>query len=514
MNKTAKMTRLASVLFAVILSLSMFSFTAIAAPRIADGDKGSITVTNVDSTATATAYQIMTVNFNYDANQPADPEYIWADGAVAYISAHYPQYINTADHSVTDAYAELAKSDNSAQARTFFADLAAAIKDGSITATGKSAGVGPQTIGNLDMGSYLVLIEGGVKIYQPIAVNVVPTYNSATDSWSIDNQTITNTKSTLPTIDKQVDESQKNFSIGDDVHYTVTATVPTYPQNATAKAFEVSDTLSESLTYNKDAKVYGVGADNQQTLLTEGVDYTVATARLDGQTADFVIKFNYDKISQYTKVAVKYSAKLNEKTVIGDAGNKNAAKLIYNNNPYDNSTWKDGDSTVDVYSLGFDITKIDNTTQAALTGAEFTLSATEGGEAIHFVQTSAGHYTKAVDGQTGTTTLAVDNNGKLILSGLKAGTYYLTETKAPAGGYKVPSKPFTLTVKDDDNDGIADGFTTGYAEVKVENSKGFSLPSTGGAGTVMFAVGGVALIALGGAMIVVLRKKSKTAENN
>ena len=111
-----------------------------------------------------------------------------------------------------------------------------------------------------------------------------------------------------------------------------------------------------------------------------------------------------------------------------------------------------------------------------------------------------------------------ENMGKLILSGLDAGTYTLTETKAPAG-YVTLGAPKTITITDDkpamegdtanskpnglvdDGENSADGID-GYYELDVANSKGFTLPSTGGMGTVLFTAIGIVL--MGGGLVLLL----------
>ncbi|MBP3040219.1 LPXTG cell wall anchor domain-containing protein, partial [Bacillaceae bacterium Marseille-Q3522] len=74
-----------------------------------------------------------------------------------------------------------------------------------------------------------------------------------------------------------------------------------------------------------------------------------------------------------------------------------------------------------------EITKVDkNNPEAKLTGAEFTL--------------------KDVTGKVLQEGLITDENGKLVISGLKPGEYQLVETKAPTG-YEVNSTPIKFTIE-------------------------------------------------------------------
>ncbi len=511
MNTQSKklITKITAVFAALMLTLSMFATSALAA-GITNTDKGSITVTNVVDSATATAYKILNVKYDYTADQPASPEYFWADEVKDYVRAHYATYINADDSVNEEVYSAISADDS----KTFFADLALAIKNGTITLTGTSNGAGNTTINNLEMGTYLVLIEGGVKVYQPIAVNVIPTYNDGTGEWSIDNQTITNTKSTAPTVEKTA--NVKNASVNEQVEFTITATVPSYPENATANQFVISDKLPDGFTYNSDVKVYGVGADSTETILAAGTAYTVSTERPNALgTVDFALALKYAEVKGYSSIKVTYTATADKDFVLGTAGNVNTAFIDYNNNPYEDTSWKSDDSKATVYSYGIDITKVDKADHnKKLEGAEFTLSATDGGAAIKFVKTAEGVYKVADATQTAdaTETLVTVTDGKLQIEGLKAGTYYLKETKAPAGGYKVPSKAFEITIADDDNDGNVNGATSAYVSQEIENSTTYQLPSTGGSGTVMFTVGGILLVAVGATMFIVIRKKSAKAD--
>lgn len=122
------------------------------------------------------------------------------------------------------------------------------------------------------------------------------------------------------------------------------------------------------------------------------------------------------------------------------------------------------------------------------------------------------------------------NKGKLSIYGLDVGDYILKETKAPAG-YNLLSQPKKFTITDDENniagedalnkntpDGIIDDEdgveddkknSTGYISFDVINTQGFTLPTTGGMGTVLFTAGGVVLMGAGLVLLVVFLRRRR-----
>lgn len=129
------------------------------------------------------------------------------------------------------------------------------------------------------------------------------------------------------------------------------------------------------------------------------------------------------------------------------------------------------------------------------------------------------------------TGLTTDANGKITVSGLENGNYYLVETKT-AEGYNLLKSPVkveinvaysaettTTTTYNADGDVIATTVTTktftesngtandGIFGTTIINKQGFELPTTGGIGTLMFFIIGGVLIAGGICLITVPNKK-------
>ena len=258
--------------------------------------------------------------------------------------------------------------------------------------------------------------------------------------------------------------------------------------------------------------------------LTEGTDYTVTAPTASNNT--LTVAMNDFKAKQQAnagkKITVTYTATLNEKAVVGGAGNVNSATIQYSNNPSAGGTGESEPSKVRVFTYGFTVDKYTGNEYAdgatRLAGAEFTL-APKGGAAISFVQVTAGSaaenavYRVAKAGETGTTTtITTPANGKVVFQGLKNGEYTLTETKAPAGYNKLASAigvkvngqndgtdttDATVTITYNNDNGSDYDQTASNGVIPVQNKSGAILPGTGGMGTIAFTVIGVLVIALG-----------------
>lgn len=546
--KTNFLKRLAALCIALIMALGM---TMTVSADISADATGTISVTGAEADVQVTAYRLMDVNYDTTANQPVDPVYSWVDEIADWVSDNYSSYIG-ADNSVQEAFSAAKDTEIAA----FYDALAAQIRSNNITlassGTATANADGNANITVPKMGNYLVLVENGLKVYSPSAVNLVPEWEDG--QWVMSTPAVVDLKSEEIGIEKSAeiaDDGDLTASIGDTVNYTVTADVPGYPANTLAqnKIFNIYDTLQAGLTLEAGSfQVTGYvgGVEGTETNLTarntNNTYYTLTTngARdLENQNVSFSIVFDYDALkdgkgTRFDAVQVTYNATVDadaqafdSSTDTGNLGN--TAKLSYGNNPYaENATYKNKTDEAKVYTYGVNILKVDaKEPNTFLPGAQFTISAnSEGTDPIKFVSISDGVYRKATAAEeaTATETLTVGANtgriGKLSLEGLDAGTYYLTETKAP-DEYNKLGAPVEITIADIEpngivNDGIeaADGTEAadgadGYTDVTVKNSQGFQLPTTGGIGTVIFTACGVLLMGLGAAVIafVLMRRR-------
>ena len=293
-----------------------------------------------------------------------------------------------------------------------------------------------------------------------------------------------------PTISKKIensdiDDSNTTAAIGSDVTFTLTAD-KVGSSTEKAKMYKLTDTMSAGLTY-KEVKEVKVG-----TTVVSATDYKVTQ---NGQTVDIEFTSSYlsngdSAFYKADKVYVTYVATVNTAALISIAGelkpNTNHVDLHYTNN-------MDVDSditgnTVNVYTFTLNVGKVDgNNTTKPLPNATFKLTSKNDAE---FVKT-----------------LTTGTDGSVTFTGLKAGTYYVEETVAPEG-YNINSKKFEITIS---TQGIVTGDNVKDNKLVVTDFP-LSVPQTGGAGTVMFTVGGIALIACAGVLFFVVMRKKKTSK--
>ena len=337
-------------------------------------------------------------------------------------------------------------------------------------------------------------------------------------------------KNDIPDVNKYVSDTsdgtwsdKTDVDIGDTVYYKIEVSTGV-GNNA---AITLHDTMDSSLTLNrKDDEgvdtTFVVMANDAVVAPTDGTEanYTVTYGKADGCTFEIVFSEKFiTGLGDHETIFVYFDATLNEGAKIFGQSNDNKTHIQYSNQTSQ-------EHIVKVYTYDFYIVKID-TDVNLLPGAEFTLSS--GGNAIEFIK-SGNNYRVAKSGETGANPTLTSSDEKLHITGLDAGTYTLTETKAPSG-YNMAREPITIIIKGvtnvaadagkqgniySDADCTLQWKTSEYKEegevldntIEVINRTGSELPSTGGIGTTIFyIVGGILII--GAAVILIARRKSR-----
>ena len=393
-------------------------------------------------------------------------------------------------------------------------------------------------------------IVDGRPIYFSISQNTV-TYDSTktktsgvTTTVSNDDKQLTITlKNEKPDLTKEVLKNgataadwvhDTQYSIGDTIPYRITVAIPANIADLTK--FEITDTPTNLKDVVDSVDIAG---------LTKGTDYTV-TASGDGFKVAFVTPLTNDvKALAGGSITITYNAVLQGSAVIFGDGNPNTAKLEYSSKIVPSQGPGSGGDEPEPYSIEdkdvvytykAEIVKYKDSVADVnkIANVEFQLLTSATGDAVTVVDLGNGEYRLPVAGETGTTTtttLKTNSSGKITIKGLENGTYYLKETKT-IDGYNLLSAPVELKLNisevtiwkhetEFDNNGnkVKDYYetntttfggnttpaTTLYAK-DIINKKGFTLPQTGGLGTLTLSVIGCALV-LGGALVLVNSKK-------
>lgn len=362
------------------------------------------------------------------------------------------------------------------------------------------------------------------------------------------------------------DNHNADYGISDKVPYTLTIKVP--ENVADLQTFKITDTtLATQLVQDKTSvKVTGKDKNNndvkfESTDSKQGYAVDVQTDKkgYSVMTIDFnpkLYKTALEAVAGGT-ITIEYKAELKSGAVIADKGNLNTADLIYSRTTdttvdetaKGNEPYQIEDKSV-VYTFEVSIKKTGGTTSGEeLNGVTFDLykkveegtdKASTDGTKYSFRGTDYAFITSDAAtalGLDGTAkwikvkTLETKNNGTDKESGLPAGEYKLVETKT-VDGYNLLSEPVDAKLnleyttewntKVEYKDGketkreytktkyMRDGTetTTPNETLTIVNRKGFTLPVTGGFGTLLFSGIGVLLVLAGVCVLFSMKKKN------
>lgn len=289
------------------------------------------------------------------------------------------------------------------------------------------------------------------------------------------------------------------IAVGDTVPYTITSTVP--QDIAASKRYDVTDVLDPALTFDEGSVT--VTARPGGTVLDEGADYTVT--HTGGALTVSLTAAGRARLAGHAKAEVSFTTTVND-GILSKEGYTvgNEASVGFTNEDGEDYEADTGGEGPEVHTAAINITKVDQS-GAPLDGAAFKVaSSKENAEAGRFLRIDGDNvvYDTGDDGYAALDDYEVSPDNKAAFMGLKDSVdgawqaYWVVEAKAPAG-YNLLDRPIQVAF-----DGTEAGFTY---ELTVQNSQGFTLPKTGGTGTIVFTVIGIAL--LGGAVIVAASRK-------
>ena len=553
-------SRFMAVLMAMTMILSM-SMTAFAA----DAPKGTLTVNNTVAGKTLDLYQIFTATKNGD-----NVAYTLNSAYEGFFQSKISDASTLTGEALSEkayAYVKDQVGTDGSNGAAFAKDIMGWILGNTTTveATHTTATTGADTtvISGLAYGYYVVYPLGATDTSTAPGNETVKSVASLV-SVTGDDATV-NMKSNYPTVDKKIIPAQSgsgitvgaivdaswdgshqmelddennpedtiaphsesdekkagDFGIGDTVTYQLTSKVPDMT-GYNSYTFKFSDTLSKGLDLKE---VLSVKVGNTTLTAKKSGTNTYALA-YDQAKRTLTVTLN-DFYTSYKNrtgetITVVYTATLNKDAVIGMNPNTNKAVVEYSNDPTTGGTGTSEPSIVDVHTFDFTIFKyyLKNETKTALANAEFELYKANGevaGAKVNIKKVEEGKYRVATPEEIATEGFKSDvivsgTNGKVLVKGLDAGTYYLRETKAPEGynkllsDIKVEIKPVydettgkltsysvDYTYNGKTTNGAAITNKTDSPEVAVENKTGAQLPSTGSKGALMVTLAGIVL---------------------
>ena len=469
------------------LLLALVMVFALAVTVAADGTTGttgtgSITVENPIEGQNYTAYKIF--NVVYDEATPKHYSYTIENTSEWFSTVE--TYANGANSGLTltkvgdtTTYVVTTTGDFSAPP---FAD---ALKAAVAGKTGKPLAVadGKATATGLDLGYYFVTSTNGALC------NLTTTDPAVT----------IHDKNDMPFEKKVNNADVANVDVGRTVTFTITGKVPDHT-GFTTYIYEIADTMSKGLTFDRSSLVVKVGSDDVTA------DTDKCTITYDPTTAPNTFKVSIIDVKICTvgdPFEVTYTATVNKDAIAVVSENK--AELTYSNNPTDSeSKTTMPPEIVKVYTSKIVIDKYETGNEnKKLPGAQFVLykevTSETGSSTVYYKWDKTTEKVDWVTDMKDATVVKTESDGSATFGGLADGTYYLVETKAPAG-YNQLTGPVEVPVN---------GATQLTATAKVANQAGTLLPSTGGMGTTVFYVLGAVLVVGAGVLLVTKKRMSQ-----
>ncbi len=470
-----------------VLAATMIMSMASAVPTFADGTDVSVTITKANGVTTGTCKMYLVAQVDDLGN--------WKWNV----------------SGITDKFDEVANY-SADQTKTLANKLARAVSDSNLVATG-SVGTAMTVTDTTANGYYLIVTsttDAGVVV-EPVLKNL-----KAGDTVS---QEVKGSEIPFDKMITAVDGDTSRVSASGDtataanitngkevVSYQISSQIPTYDSGVLGeniKDFTITDTPSAGLDIDlTTVKVY----ISDDKALDADDDYLVGYT-LAEQKRGFFVTVGGETIKPATGgaslegkyVFVTFDGTLNASANLGTTGNPNDAVLTYGN---DYSTGQgDGrkEDEVTVFAIKAVLNKKKGDDGQALAGAKFTLYKGRSADTSKKI----GDYT-------------TDSKGQINFVGLAEGDYYLVETKAPAG-YKavgdiavhINATKVSAEYNGEFSANNTFTFTGGELVADITDPVVGGLPGTGGMGTMLFTIGGAAVVLMAGVLFVFYMKKKR-----
>lgn len=476
---------------------------------------------------------------------------------------------NGIDYFTSDMLNNKLSTALTANATTVKNALEAAVKNGGVAMT-ETDTAGHTFASDMEQGLYLVVEtrvpENVTSTCNPFFVSLPMTTIDGV-AWNYDVTVYPKNQTGNPTLEKTVREAKNSTgknngsltditdgyahtataSVGDTVDYQIISTLPTITSKASSLSeYTYVDTMSKGIRYNKNDVVIeffkDAGCTDKITTWDENSgNFTVA---YDDTANTMTIRMTDTGLSEINEAAtvytnsvkrgysdctmrISYAATLTADAKMGDTDNPNEVVLTWrrtNNTYFD--TLKD---CCHVYTYGIDVLKQFSDNGGNVRNVKFRLHNDTDDCYIIAEQKDGVYYAKGLTAKKSDATTFIPNaQGHIVVKGLEDDAYSLTEIATDKGyvllkdavkiviktaengtceqcGAKLPTASATVNSKD-----ITMTEGNAIVPLTVVNNPGFDLPKTGGYGTWMFTIGGVAL--LGAAAFIVIRSRKHKNE--
>ena len=456
-----------------------------------------------------------------------------------------------------------------ANATTVKNALETAVKNDGV-AMPETDATGHTSASDMKQGLYLVVEtrvpENVTSTCNPFFVSLPMTTIDGT-AWNYDVTVYPKNQTGNPTLDKTVREAKNSTgkntgsltditdgyahtataSVGDVVDYQIISTLATITSKASSLSeYTYVDTMSKGIKYNKNDVVieffkdagctdkittwdensgkFTVAYDDAQNIMTiRMTDTGLAEINEAATVYTDSVKRGYSDCT----MRISYAATLTADTKMGDNDNPNEVVLTWKRT---NTTYFDTlNDCCHVYTYGIDVLKQFSDNGGNLRNVKFTLHNDIDDVFVIAEQKDGIYYAKGFAAKKGDATTFIPNaQGHIVVKGLEDDTYSLTETATDKGYVllkdaikiviktaesgqceKCGAKLLTASATVNDKD-VTMSEGNAIVPLTVVNNPGFDLPKTGGYGTWMFTIGGVAL--LGAAAFIVIRSRKHKNE--